>query len=202
MGYRHYFKSVNNSDMEKIRKCCNEEELIEVEKSLSIECDDDYFNMTHLGRNLFEFGKYYENAESIVNKGKPLFCNEELQERYSDYYPIIGGKELILDAIEWQKNHIIKIYEDLLNGNTDEIDKILHYKGMTDEEIKLKRFENHLKDHLMWWKPEYGSFTAINLDLGKDELCDSWLYEHTIFDLVRIYKSFDESKETILFIGW
>ena len=36
----------------------------------------------------------------------------------------------------------------------------------------------------------------------KECLVSSWLYEHTIFDLVRIYKTFDWENKCLLFMGW
>lgn len=125
-----------------------------------------------------------------------------MQERFSDYSPIIENKELILDAIEWQKNHIIKMYEGLLNNEVDEFEKLAHYVGKTDEEIQFDRFKKHIKSHLGWWKPKFGGYTAININLLEEGICDSWLYEHTIFELVRLYKSFDNEKYCVMFIGW
>lgn len=49
---------------------------------------------------------------------------------------------------------------------------------------------------------DFGDYTAINTNKEKESLVSSWLYEHTIFDLVRIYKTFDWENKCLLFMGW
>ena len=211
MGYRQYFYEVDKQKIEGLRKCKTEEELYHFCLANGIECDKDdydgeisyYCPLYHLGKELFEFGKYYENESDIYKHGDSLFTSNELNERYEDFGAIVCDEGAILCAIEWQKQHIIKMYENLVNNTFEETLERYNYPSDIDEkELHYQRLLRHCKDHLRWWKPEFGDYTAINTNKEKDCLVSSWLYEHTIFDLVRIYKTFDWENKCLLFMGW
>jgi hypothetical protein len=51
---------------------------------------------------------------------------------------------------------------------------------------------------LMWWE----RLRAINLDPEDECITNSWLYEHQIFELVRLYKTIDWDNKCLLFYGW
>ena len=211
MGYRQYFYEVDKHKVDEIRKCKTEEELYQYCIKNGIECSKNewdneieyYMPLYHLGRELFNFGKFYENEDDIYKNGDSLFTSDELNERYSDYGAIICNKKALLSAIEWQKQRIIKIYENLINNTfEDSFERYAYAKDIDEKELHFKRLLHHCTDHLRWWKPEFGDYTAINLDEENDNLVDSWLYEHTIFDLVRIYKTFDWENKCLMFMGW
>lgn len=162
-----------------------------------------YCPLYHLGKELFEFGKYYENRSDIYKHGDSLFTSNELNERYEDFGAIVCDEGAVLCAIEWQKQHIIKMYENLVNNTFEETLERYNYPSDIDEkELHYQRLLRHCKDHLRWWKPGFGDYTAINTNKEKESLVSSWLYEHTIFDLVRIYKTFDWENKCLLFMGW
>lgn len=212
MGYRHHFYEVDKSRVDGIRQCKTEQELYEFCVENGIECDRDeyddgevryYMPVYHLGMELFDFGKYYENSDEIYKHGDSLFTSDELNERYSEYRVIICDENAILCAIELQKKHIIKMYENLVNNTFEESNERNAYPRDIDEkELHYQRLLRHCKDYLFWWNPEYGDYTAINTDKEKDSIVESWLYEHTIFDLVRIYKTFDWENKCLMFCGW
>ena len=95
------------------------------------------------------------------------------------------------------------LYENLVNNTFEESLERYNYPSDIDEkELHYQRLLKHCKDHLRWWKPEFGDYTAINTNKEKECLVSSWLYEHTIFDLVRIYKTFDWENKCLMFMGW
>lgn len=211
MGYRNYFYEVDKYKVDGIRKCTTEDDLYNFCQLNHIECDkceydgkvEYYLPVHHLGKELFEFGKYYENSDEIYQHGDSLFTSNELNKRYSDYGAIICDENAILCAIEWQKQHIIKMYENLVNNTFDDPCERYYYgKNIDDKELHYKRLLQHCKDHLSWWKPDFECHSAINTDKSRDNLVNSWLYEHSIFDLVRIYKTFDWKNKCLLFCGW
>ena len=211
MGYRHYFYEVDKSKVEGIRQCKTEQELYDFCIKNNIDCDKDveddktyyYMPLYKLGETLFEFGSYYENAGEIYKHGDSLFTSEELNERYRGYGAIVCDESAILCAIEWQKQHIISMYEHLLNNTfTHSIERYNYPSDIDEKELHYQRLLSHIKDHLDWWKPQFGEFTAINTNKNSKKIVSSWLYEHTIFDLVRIYKSFDWENKCLLFLGW
>ena len=192
MGYREYIYEVDAELVEKIRACTTNEEFVELCKSISACCndiEDGYIPVYRLGRELFEFGKYYENSDKMYEHGDSLFASEELRERYKDYNAIVIDKSGLLCAIEWQRKRVMSIYEDLLKEKSE----LNEY----DDRPQLERLKEHARDHLRWWK--YG---GCDTEETRERLAASWLYEHTIFDLVRIYKTFDWEHKRMLFFGW
>ena len=45
-------------------------------------------------------------------------------------------------------------------------------------------------------------FTLTDIPEESETILNSWLFEYQIFELVRLYKSIDWNKYTILFYGW
>jgi len=208
MGYREYLYVVDKKVVNAIRKCKTNKELYDLFIKLGYDADYDeddntyYCPLYNIDGKAFEFGKYYDNSDNLYELGKPLFKNKELNDYYSDFNAIYGGEDLILSAIEWQKEHIIKMYENLVNNTFNSKLEEFHYRDMDEKDVHYNRLLEHCKDHLMWWKMPYGNSTAINTNKDNPNLAKSWLYEHTIFDLVRIYKNFNPKKQYVLFFGW
>lgn len=195
MGYRHHIYEVDKGLVEKIRACKTNGEYIKVcaenfpEYSRDEDEDDDYFPIYDLGKELFDFGKYYENADKMYEHGDSLFSSEELREAYQDYNPIVLDKSGLRCAIEWQKERVRSIYSDLLNEKSA--------LNKYDDRSQLERLQAHARGYLFWW-----GVNPCDLDESKERLASSWLYEHTIFDLVRIYKTFDWDSKCLVFLGW
>jgi hypothetical protein len=211
MGYRQYFYEVDKSKVDGIRRCKTEEELYKFCVTNGIQCDKDdydgeisyYMPIYKLGKTIFEFGKYYENSSEIYKHCDSLFTSNELNERYEDYGAIICDENAILCAIQWQKQHIITMYENLVNNTFENsYERYEYLTEIDDKELHYQRLLRHCKDHLRWWKPGFGGYTAVNLHKEEEALAESWMYEHTIFDLVRIYKTFDWENKCLLFCGW
>lgn len=191
MGYREYLYQVDKKFVEKIRACKTNEEYLEVVKAHIPDADvsGDYFPVYHLGKELFEFGKYYENGDEMYKHGDSLFQGEELRKEYADYNAIVLDESGLLCAIEWQQNRVLSVYEDLLREKSE--------LNTFDKRTQQERMQDHIESHLRWWK-----FGACNLNKDSDHVASSWLYEHTIFDLVRIYKTFDWKNNCLIFAGW
>jgi hypothetical protein len=149
--------------------------------------DDDYFDLDKVPQEMiYEFGKLYwdDTAERIYSKGVPLFERKEVMDKLSDFAPYIVGKEGLKEAIDIYKGKVINIYKDLL-VDTDE-------GKASDKQI------NHVKDYLREWESGY----AINLNEESKKITHSWKYEFNMFELVRLLKTIDFEKDTILFYGW
>ena len=73
MGYKQYFYEVEKAKVNGIRGCKTEEELYKFCVENGIQCDkyeDDgeisyYMPIYRLGKEIFEFGKNYENGDEI-----------------------------------------------------------------------------------------------------------------------------------------
>lgn len=197
MGYRQYLYSIDTWLVNEIKKCKTEDDFVKLMQKFRNEIvtydsfDKHYYVQLHsIGDELFEFGKYYENSNEMYKHGDSLFTSDELNKRYSDYGIIVIKEDGLLCALDWQRKHVIKMYEDLLRE-----------KSIQDWETRsqLDRLIANAKDYLMWWKYSNG---PADLDKGHEQLVHSWLYEHTYFELARIYKTFDWENKSMLFMGW
>lgn len=56
-------------------------------------------------------------------------------------------------------------------------------------------------EHIRSMRTEWVSLIPYNLERG-NEITTSWKYEYGIFELVRIYKSFDWKKNVMVWYGW
>lgn len=199
MGYRHYFHKISKTDLEEIKNCQTQIDLCEWSKrhnyNLERHEDDDgehydYIVVREIGKELYCFGKDVDWANNIQSKNESIFSNNELQEFYSDYQPVICSKEDFLDVINIYKQQIIQYYEYLLEPAKNDSEVSIKDKQMT-----------HITFRLQDWKNNY-NLQPINTDLTKDTICDSWLFEYAIFELVRIYKTFDWENDALILLGW
>jgi hypothetical protein len=194
MGYRYHFHEVDKNLINEIRKCESVDDfvstMIAYDPSNKDYVEEGSFFLHELGEEIFDLGGHYENANEVSKHGIELFTTNELNEFYQEYKAVILNKKGVLCAIEYMRNKIVSIYEDLLKEDSN--DKI----------SQLDRMKIHAHEYLNRWKPSYGNFTAYDLDENRDNLAMSQLYEHQIFDLVRIYKTFDWENKCIIFLGW
>ncbi len=195
MGYRHYLYAVDKELVGKIRKCKTKEELITLMKteapdsvSDGSEDEDSYVRLYDIGKKLFEFGKYYPNADNMYEHGDSLFTSDELNKKYADYGAIIIDPDGLKCAIDWERQHVAEIYEDLLREKS--VDPF-------DDRSQELRMRDHAESYLRWWK-----YDPANMDMSSENIVSSWLYEHEYFELVRIYKTFNWGKSQIMFMGW
>lgn len=197
MGYRQYLYSIDTWLVDEIKKCKTNDDFTKTMQKFRNEIveydpfDEHYYVQLHsVGDELFEFGKYYENSDEMYKHGDSLFTSDELNEYYGDYAAIVIEEDGLLCALEWQRKHIIEMYEDLLREKS---------ARDWDERSQLDRLIENAKDYLKWWKYSNG---PADLDKGHEQLVHSWLYEHTYFELARIYKTFDWENKSMLFMGW
>lgn len=200
MGYRLYLYQVEKEFVEQARKCKTHKEFMNLCKdyfpdknNIVNEYEDedecDYISLWEIGKEIFEFGKGYENYEEICEHGSSLFTSKDIEECYEDYDHLVLTEEGLLCAIEWQKNKVISIYKDLMREKSE---------NKFDKRTQEQRLKTHVNDYLSWW--EHGF--VLDLRKEKPNVSASWIYEHTIFDLVRIYKTFDWDKYCLMLIGW
>lgn len=206
MGYRHYFSLADKKHCEAVRNLplplFNAYCSIHFPNSVEdYEGDDKHINFMNTleQKTIFEFGKLYydDTAERIYEKGVPLFDNAETRDYYSDYDPAIVGKEAIKEAIEIYRGKIINYYKGMLKDGEIMQTPLFGIEIKRDDIKSIDKVCRHIEDELHWWGKG-----ALNLDEDEPRLTDSWLYEHTIFELVRLYKSIDWDKHCVLFYGW
>jgi hypothetical protein len=128
------------------------------------------------------FGDVYENADEIRKLGTPLFTNEEVQKEFNAY---VVSKEAVACAIEYQRKKVIDSFKSLLVDD--------------EKKTKAEKMEEAIQSKISEW----GAYTRpYNLDVNIFKLVNSYSYEYTIFDLVRLYKSIDWENACLIFYGY
>ena len=197
MGYRHYFYELPKTEIEEIKKCKTNDEFCDWAEGKGYEVEryegeKPYFPVYNLGKSIYEFGKYVDWAYKMQNKNESIFESEELKEQYTDYAPVLCTQDDFLLVINNYKQKIIAYYKGLLE--LDEIDKI----HKLTVETKCKR---HVENQLSEWDNGFG-IDPIDTDLSHSYINRSWLYEYGIFELVRVYKTFDWENNSLVLLGW
>ena len=81
-----------------------------------------------------------------------------------------------------------------IDGDTYKFD----FTNITDEEqTALYKMITHVRN----MRTEWTHMTPFHLDKG-DEITLSWKYEYAIFELVRIYKTFNWKKNIMVYYGY
>ena len=213
MGYRTYIQVVKKDIVLDLHNCKTIDDLLKVQEKHNLDCfepADDlgsaFFKVYELPyREEFEFGKYCNEGRNTYNNTQDIFTTPELKELVSEDEFRFGGIEVIKAAIDWTENHIIKMYQNLIDCKSDWEWEQHKIDLMTCDERKEYHYEqllNHCNDYLGWWKSGIADFHAYNDDRSKPVLAHTWLYEHTFWDLVRMWKEFDEENESVVFLGW
>lgn len=187
MGYRNYLYKIPKKNVKELRSL-TKQQMIEKYSE-----DEGYVSFRKmLGENntecIFEYGKLYwdDTIGRLHRIGERLFKDEDVNELFEEEDIYLLGEKALEETINIYKEKIIKMYDELLNNDE-----------LTDEEI-IGKYENHLEDYKLWWT----RLNAINLNKEEECICDSWLYEHQIFELVRLYKTIDFENYDLLFLGW
>lgn len=186
MSYRFRLYEYNKDLVDELQECKTHDDVYYVvhEEERENCADPEELYLFELGSELFDLGSNFDDAFVIIANGTPLFATEELQEHFEHFDPVIIGKEEMLYIIKQYKQKIIDFYEDLL--------KEPNQKGQYG---KMRR---HIENQVMEWK----TLHVVNTHENTESLCQSWLYEYAIFDLVRIYKTFDWENKRMIFMGW
>lgn len=213
MGYRTYIQVVKKDLVLDLHNCKTVDDLLKVQEKHGISGFNPesnwggaYFTVYSLPyRDRFEFGKYCNDGRNTYNNTQDIFTTPELKDLVSEDEFRFGGIEVIKAAIDWTENYIIQMYQNLIDCKSDWEWEQHKIDLMTCDERKEYHYNmllHHCEDYLDWWKSAIPDFHVYNDDRSKPVLARAWLYEHTFWDLVRMWKEFDEENELVVFLGW
>lgn len=188
MGYRLYFYKIPKAELKEIKQCKTNEEFCAWAENKGYET-----KIYRLGKEVYEFGKDVDWAFEMQSKNESIFGSKELEEYYEDYQPVICSKDDFLFVINVYKQKIIDYYKNLLDENSESF----FLRGKTPEE----RYKCHIEKQLNEWENPFGC-CPLNTDLSTERINNSWLYEYAIFELVRVYKTFDWENDALILLGW
>lgn len=223
MGYRTYIGSMPKREYNKI-KSMSREQLIEHYK-LEVQEDENYLGMDvyDFGQRLYEFGKYTD-FEPPKKSLKTFFKNKELNKYFTHENDFnIVTKEFLEYIIESYKKRISDYYNDMMNPffgvkngilESDKPSEFLNsikidYKYPENDIIfdftKITQEEQNalfkIIEHVRTMRTEWTCLTPYNLE-KENSITSSWKYEYAIFELVRIYKSFDWKRNVMIYYGY
>lgn len=221
MGYRTYIASMPKKEYDKI-KSMTCDELVNFYQIETNEGESWYKGVYEYGERLYEFGKYtdfdppkdslnpfFENKElmdiydecdfNIVTKEFLAYIIQRYNDRVSDYYndminPFFGGKDSLLDR-ESPSTFLNSIKTDYTSSNKN---KTFDFSKITQEEQNALY---KIIEHVRSMRTEWTCLTPFDLSSHDDVVTTSWKYEYAIFELVRIYKSFDWDNNVMIYYG-
>lgn len=187
MGYRNYIGKLPKEKWEKI-KDLNEKEL---KTFINSGDDEEYLGKRDIGVvELYELGKYCDYdykeflGEFFTDKDTNyLFHNED-----TEFY-LVKDKQFLANIIHDYNQKVMEYYEKMLKNYDRQ-----NISNLTQSEI-FEGFE-HLRSMYFEWMHNF----VYDLEVP-DKITSSWKYEYAIFELIRIYKSFDWENDVMIYYG-
>lgn len=200
MGYRHYLYAVPKEQLAEIQACKTAKDLTEFAKRHGYPYDEDdgWLSLYKIGKEVYELGKHSEIGFKLESERPSLFTSDELKERYSDYGFALLTKDDFKSVIEAYRQKIVEWFQSLLNPDKSQVTA----PNLSKEERKRLEWEYEIKDKLDAWSGKYFGIFPIDLNDDKERITGDWSYEYAIFELVRVYKSFDWENNELVLVGW
>jgi hypothetical protein len=204
MSYRFRFAAAKKDYINKVRNM-EYNELVETTKKhypkgySSCPGESDYFAIYEMfgQEEIFDMGDC-PYAKDIIKVSETFFTNLETAAHFSEENIYFCTKKSFLAAIEGMRKLNQNYYQELIN-TPDLIPLFLEEKkrewslfsDVMDIEISEEK------------KEEMNSlYLPYSLNENIPDIVTSWRYEYAIFEMVRIYKSFDWENNALLFYGW
>lgn len=227
MGYRNYIGSMPRREYNKIKSMTKSQlyQFYKDSEHLRGETEDNfYMGVYKYGKELYNFGKSVE-FQPPKKSMKPFFKKKELKEFYDEYEFYVVTPEFLAYIIESYTNRVKAYYSEMLNPffpdeeNKRKCSEFLNSmkteygagknkstfdfsKITQDEQNALFDIIEHVRSFGMEWGVK-SFLDMLPYDLSRgEEVTTSWKYEYGIFELVRIYKSFDWKKNVMIYYGY
>lgn len=206
MGYRHRFATVPKGVYDAVKDMTPEQLKEWVLKNQPDGWYDEgdgegwFSHYLILGQcEIFDFGKNCWFAEDLMKRAQPLF---NLQETQNAMEPIhLCTKADFEFVIDEMRKHIANYFKEIFETYSpeqmkhhfkekqEEWDDMTNTLGMTDLTPEKAAAINAM-------------YRPYNMDLSRDGLVNSWLYEYEIFELVLLYRQFNWDTTVLMFYGW
>ena len=205
MSYRFRFATVNKEYLDKVRSM-SVAEFIEFTRINNPNAYSDspgesvYIHIWEMFKQteIYDMGDC-PYAMDVIRASEPLFTNPETQNYYSESNLYFCDKKAFLAAIDGMRKLVVKSYQRMIDTPAlvplylDE--KKREWSDFTDVmemDVQDKDKKEKIND----------MYRPYNLDDTDDEIVKSWRYEYTIFELVRLMKTFDWENNYLIFYGW
>lgn len=174
MSYNNYLGFVTKQKYLELKDKSNKELCI-LENG-SFDEDNQYFNCNKITGyvQIHDFGK---NCDFKIDKLKSRFFTNPMSFEEDEEFSI-GSKELLEYIIGYYKSKVIDYYKNLENYEYEELKKEIHSKWI-----------------------EWALVSPFDLNINNPKIVSSWKYEYAVFELVRIYKTFDWENNILIYSG-
>jgi hypothetical protein len=184
MRYRFYIDVVSREFYEKTKGLVL---VFDEEKDIITNsydnCINDFCEMLEKeSKEKYCFGKNVDFAGDLYDKSKSYFEESETKDLYSDYGFLKIEKSDFLE--------IIKGYIEMTKSN------YLMAKDSAEKE-DIEEMKKFIEDRVMFFDID----AVYNIDENSKSICRSWLFEHEIFEMLRIYKTIKED-DVLIFYGY
>lgn len=195
MSHRFYLVSMPREVYLKIMPAKNLTELDTILKNLGYHKghphdEDDVLDYDEFAITEYEFGSnFWNEAEKIIADCEATWCVSPLFHEDKASAPHVVKEHTLKTIIDVIKEDIVNYYKSLLKG---------------DDATRYAMMRTHVEETIKEWEPEFRPdiMSPINFNQKDEKLTNSWRYEYSIWELVRLYKSFDFERNTLLFVGW
>lgn len=200
MGYRHYLYAIPKSQVVEIQACKTANDLTEFAKRYGYpyDKDDGRLSLYKVGKELYELGKHSEIGFKLESERPSLFTSDDLKERYSDYGFALLTKDDFKAVIEAYRQKIVDWFKSLIEIK----DSSKFTAEFTKEQYQFEMLKREVQDKIDSWSGKYFGISPIDLNDDKERITGDWSYEYAIFELVRVYKSFDWENNELVLVGW
>jgi len=197
MGYRQYLYALDKEFVKKIQMCKTNEDWCQLVAAQGYKVreigDEKYFAPRLLKGKFYELGK--EAFLNLEQTCPQIFTTKELRDYYEDYGFNLLTQENFVQIIESYKEKIINYFSYLLDPEAPS-----HYYGSLPKITKEELWKRHIEEKLFGWQSKYYT-DPVDLSLDRECITMSGLYEYAIFELVRLYKTFDWKNNDLVLVG-
>ena len=121
--------------------------------------------------------------DELRNFGKPFYLDPAAQEQFCHYEPRILRKEDFEEIIDTIRKMVVEQYSEVLFDPN-----------------RALRWQGYIEAKLEAWQAPF--IDPYNTDNKQKFIVNSYDLEYRIFDLVRLYKSIDWMRDTVILFGW
>ena len=205
MSYRYRFAQASKKYVEQVMYM-NIQELIEFTKAHNavayeyLDEEDAWLTVWNVVKQseIFDFGDC-PFVDAIWGSSTPLFQQAETNEYFNENHLRLCTQNTFLIAIDALRELIKKNYEELRDSKDKEylfFENKAKAWSKVSEFLDISQLPEEKQDSINHLHFPY------NIALDDAQIVSSWEYEYAIFELVRLYKSFDWENNYLIFLGW
>lgn len=206
MGYRHRFATVSKDVYDVVRDMTPEqlkEWVLQNQPEGWYDEGDGEGWFSHylvLGQEeIFDFGKDCWFAGDLMKRAQPLFNLKETQDAMEPIHLCTKADfEFVIDEM---RKHIANYFKEIFETYSHE-QMLMHFKEKHEEWADMT--ETLGMDDIDPGRAALinAQHRPYNMDLSREGLVSSWLYEYEIFELVLLYRQFNWDTTVLMFYGW